>query len=100
MYSLQGEKKENFGRFDKKKKVFKNQTTQVKEQNRIVYLMKKNIEKKHLHHLKIGNTTLVVLMRRHVNPIIIQVKLMVVQETWAKNIKMNKMKNSLKIHLK
>ena len=49
---------------------------------------KKHNNKKQLHHLKIRKTILVVLMRRHVNPIIIQVKLMVVQETLLKNIKM------------
>ena len=52
----------------------------------------KNMIKKHLHHLKIRKITLTVLMRRYVNPMIIQVILMVVQETWAMNIKMNKMK--------
>ena len=55
---------------------------------------------KNLHNLKIKKTTLAVLMRRHVNMMIIQVKLMVVQETRAKNIKMRKMKNTVKLHLK
>ena len=53
--------------------------TQVKGKNSIVYLMKKSIIKKRLHHLKIRKTTLVVLRRRHVNPVILQVKLIVVQ---------------------
>ena len=39
-------------------------------------------------------------MRRHVNPMIIQVKLMVVQETWAKNIIMKELKNIAKRNLK
>ena len=38
-----------------------------------------NTIKKHLHHLKISKTTLSVLMRRHVNPVILPVILMVVQ---------------------
>ena len=58
------------------------------------------INKKHLYHLKIRMTTLAVLMKRHVNPMIIQVILMVVQETWTTNIKMNIMKNTVKLHLK
>ena len=55
---------------------------------------------KHLHHLKINFTTEVILMIRHVNLIILQVILVVVQETWEMNIKMKNMKNTLKIHLK
>ena len=43
---------------------------------------------------------LVVLIIRHVNLMIIKVKLMVVQETWSKKIKMRKMKNAVKLHLK
>ena len=39
-------------------------------------------------------------MRRHVNPMILPVKMMVVQETWAKDIKIRKMKNTVKLHLK
>ena len=38
-------------------------------------------------------------MRRHVNPMILRVILMAVQETWTMNIKMKKMKNTLKLHL-
>ena len=39
-------------------------------------------------------------MIRHFNMMIIQVKLMVVQETLAKNTNMRKMKNTVKLHLK
>ena len=39
-------------------------------------------------------------MRRHVNKMILQVILMVFQETWAMNIKMKKMNNTLNFHLK
>ena len=38
----------------------------------------KNLIKNHLQHLKTRKTILAVLMRRHVNPMILQVKLMVV----------------------
>ena len=62
----------------KKKKVFKKQTTQVKGKKRMVYLMSKKIKIKHLHHLKIRKTTLVILMRRRVVPMNIQVQLVVV----------------------
>ena len=46
-----------------------------------------------------SKTTLVILMRRLVIPMILQVKLMVVGGTWAKNMKMKRMKNSVKILL-
>ena len=41
----------------------------------------------------------VILMKRRVNSIILQVILVVVQETWVMNEKMKKMKNTLKFHL-
>ena len=44
-----------------------------------IHVEKKHDNKKHLHHLKIRKTTMVVLMIRHVNPMILRVKLMVVQ---------------------
>ena len=56
--------------------------------------------KKHLHHLKINKTTLAVLTRRHVNMIILQVILMVVQETWTMMIKTKNMKNTLNLRQK
>ena len=40
------------------------------------------------------------LLRRHVNPMIPQLILMVVQETWEMNIYKNKIKSTLKLHLK
>ena len=61
-----------------------------------------NVEKrkKHFHCLKIRKTILVILIRRLVVPIILQVKLMVVRGTWAKNMKMKRMNNSVKIILR
>ena len=51
---------------------------------------------KHLHQLKIRKTKLMILMRRLMVPKILQVKLVVLQVTWAKNMKMKRMKNSVK----
>ena len=61
---------------------------------------KKHNLKKRLHHVKISKTTLVVLMIRHLNMMILQVILMVVQENWAMNIRMKNITNTLNIHLK
>ena len=41
-----------------------------------------------------------VLITRHVNMMIIQVILMVAQETWDMNIRMKKMTNTLDLHMK
>ena len=56
--------------------------------------------KKHLHSLKISRTTLVILIRGLMVPMIVQVKLMVVQETWTKKIKIKRMNNSMKTPLR
>ena len=56
--------------------------------------------KKNLHRLKIRKTTLVILMRRLVVPMILQVTLIVVWETWSKNMKMKRINNSVKIPLR
>ena len=94
------DKKKLWKNLSKEKKLFKIQTTRVKGKNRIVYLMKKKTIKKHLHYLKIRKTTLVKLTRRHVNTLILQVKLIVVWGTWAKNIKTKKTNNTVKLILK
>ena len=60
----------------------------------------KNHNKKHLHGLKIRETTLVILIRRRVNPMIIQVKILALLGTWANNIKIKKMKNTVKLLLR
>ena len=60
----------------------------------------KHNNKKHLHHLKIKLTSGVILMRRHVNMMILQVIMMLVQEIWVMDIKIKKMKYKLKLHLK
>ena len=62
--------------------------------------MQQKAIKKHLQRLKIRKTTLVILMRRLVFLMILQVKLMVEQGTWPKHIKMKRMMNSLKILLR
>ena len=53
--------------------------------------------KKHPHRLKIRKTTLMILTGRLVGTVILQVKLMVVQETLANKTEIKRKKNSVKI---
>ena len=71
-----------------------------REKEDIIPDEEKQNPKKHLHPFKIRDSTLVIPMRRIIVPMIPQMKPMVVRGTCAKNIKMKRMNNSLKILLK